>query len=47
MKRIEEKLIIEEEELKEGSELTGEFSGASPTSSEVKVKLPKLEITII
>ena len=46
-KRIEEELITEEEKLKGGSELTGELSGASPTSShrEIKVKLPKLEIT--
>ena len=46
-KRIEEELIIEEEKLKRRSELMEKLSGVSPASSgrEVKVKLPKLEIT--
>ena len=46
-KRTKEELIIEEEKLKRRSQWTEKLPGASPTSSdrEVKVKLPKLEIT--
>ena len=46
-KRIKEELIIQEGKLKRRSQLTGKLSGASPLRSdrEVKVKLPKLEIT--